>query len=129
MGVGSTMVRSSPPTILVMAGLRPSPVPSEHRFGQLEGLVDPHATVAQSPLVPAEQAPGVRVVEVDRKAVRKHEFDAAERVAVARGLTDVGFAVALDRLVAVVGEVIGIGRKFLASSPSSRWRAARSSRD
>src|SRR5215211_4246902 len=71
-----------------------APLRPEHELAEAERLVEPHAAVAEGALLGREEVPVRRVVQVDRVLVREHEFDEAERVALARRLAHRDAAVA-----------------------------------
>ena len=92
--------------------LGPAVFPTEHGLGQFERLLDANTTVAESAALGPEQRPCVGVVQIDRILVREHELDTPERIAVARRLANIGDPGSFDHFVAVIREVIGIGREL-----------------
>ena len=56
--------------------------------GQVEGLLDSDAAVAEVALRLFEQLVRRRIVQIDIVAIRKHELDSAERVEASRFLID-----------------------------------------
>src|SRR6476659_9142886 len=52
----------------------------EQQRRQIEGILDPHAAMAEHPEIPGEKILGRGIVEIDIEAVGKHELRPAKRV-------------------------------------------------
>src|SRR4029077_14578602 len=63
--------------------LAPAIVAAEYRFGETERVGDTHAAMAERPLCRGEQLTHGRIVHIDGKIVRKHEFDPPQGIALA----------------------------------------------
>ena len=86
---------------------------AQQGIGKGERLVDPHTAMAESPFLARKQIALRGVVQIDGMFVGEHEFDEAQRVALARRLADADDPVIpADHLIAVAFGIIGIGGDF-----------------